>query len=198
MTQPRSPADIERDLLKIMRPPSSRMNEWKKKYTLDVAWLKKQRHMPVYSSRQVRDGLKKFAKLMQGALRNLPAHYADDLIYGAQSLRDRAARRAESFRVQRSGGQDARDPDRHLKSLVAEFTSDLMMISDRNISQTHTVDGGHYYSAASLLFEAATGRRGVSVENACSRYLRKIKDQDPWENPAFEYYMMAGKGLIEL
>ena len=80
----------------------------------------------------------------------IPRPTRDAVAAEAQKLRRRAKR-------VKSGGSP--DPDHLVKVFAAEYAFDLLNDYQRRATQTTE---GRYFTLASILFEAATGRVGVS------------------------------------
>jgi hypothetical protein len=96
----------------------------------------------------------------------IPRTTRDAVAAEAQNLR----RRAKKVDVPRSGGP--RDPDHLVKVFAAEYAFDLLNYYQR--SPTGTTEGV-CFTLASILFEAATRRRGVSIVGQCRQCLREVR-----------------------
>jgi hypothetical protein len=164
MIKSRSFAQIERQTLREADPSHDRRAEWKRQFASAVEILKHQASLPPCSPKERRDGLKRLAKALKGALRKLPAECVD-FHSAAEALRDRAAREADQIEVPRRGGADAADPHVHLKPLAAQYADHLLVDWGRKVPKLH-----RQRFVASLLLEAATGERGITVVAACERY----------------------------
>jgi hypothetical protein len=85
----------------------------------------------------------------------------------AQNLR----RRAKSVYVPDSGGPKV--PDHNVKVSAAEHAFALLNGYQRPATLT---TNGAYFTLASILFEAATGRAFVSIARPCRQYLAEMRE----------------------
>jgi hypothetical protein len=143
---------------------------WLKDFDTIVAWLKRQRSKPPISRAVERKRLHQVGSHLAKAeaLSEMPG-YAD-LRDEIKRAGETAKRSASRVKVPLSGGR--RGPDHHIKVLVAKFAFDLL--NNYGCKATHTTDGD-YFTLASFLFEAVTGRDDVSIARQCRQHITQMR-----------------------
>ena len=177
-TYPAEREDIEDRALDEAQPPGppDQIERWLKDFSDYVKQLKHIRTIRTHSPAKKRELLLRAATLLTAATKVLdklgryyiPRPTRDAVAAEAQKLR----RRAKRVYVLKSGGSP--DPDHLVKVFAAEYAFDLLNDYQRRATQTTE---GRYFTLASILFEAATGRVGVSIDRQCREYIAELRMQ---------------------
>jgi hypothetical protein len=169
--------ELARHALEVAKLGSDHDSTWCREFARYVNRLKRARLDPSRSPAEIREAFQRVSAALVAATRavkDLPPGYWRPPLLAELEIATRHAKWVlGNLHVSLSGGRH--DPDLHIKKLAAEYVFELLTKHGRTPTQSND---GSYYSVASLLFEAATGRRHVSIAHQC-RYFAGFAKRFP-------------------